>query len=192
MNNPQKYKRRLILFIPLIIFVIFAVLALIRITSHNLENTSLLPNTLNDRQAPLTQLPILNIEQKSTKNTLFDTKNFKGRITLVNFWGSWCPPCRDEHPQLLTLAQDKRFDLVGINLKDNQENARRFLGAFGNPFKIIGLDTQGRTAIEWGVYGPPETFLLNREGKVIYKYIGPIMADSLEKIIMPEIEKALN
>ncbi|WP_182418040.1 DsbE family thiol:disulfide interchange protein [Bartonella sp. HY038] len=189
MSDNQRPKRRLALFIPLAAFMLFATIALIRITSNNPDTANSLPNALAGQEAPQTQLPILALREPTSE--IFDPAQFKGRVTLVNFWGSWCPPCREEHPQLLTLAQDSRFDLVGVNFKDNQENATRFLGAFGNPFKIIGFDPRGRAAIEWGVYGPPETFILNREGKIVFKHIGPIMPDNLAKTLMPEIEKAL-
>ena len=191
MSDQKPTKRRPFLFIPLAAFLLFALIALIRITSNDPDSANSLPNALAGQQAPETQLPVLTPPQDAPNESLFDPAHFKGRVTLVNFWGSWCPPCREEHPQLLTLAQDKRFDLVGVNFKDNEENARRFLGTFGNPFKIIGFDPKGRAAIDWGVYGPPETFILNREGKIIYKHIGPIMPDNLAKTLMPEIEKAL-
>jgi cytochrome c biogenesis protein CcmG/thiol:disulfide interchange protein DsbE len=89
------------------------------------------------------------------------------------------------------VAKDSRIRLVGINYKDEPENARRFLGSLGNPFKAIGVDTRGRSAIDWGVYGVPETFVIAGDGTIAYKHIGPITPQSLETVLKPEIEKAL-
>jgi len=114
-----------------------------------------------------------------------------GAVTLVNVWASWCVPCHDEAPLLHTLAEDKRIRLVGINYKDQPDNARRFLGRYGNPFVAAGADGNGRASMDWGVYGVPETFLVGRDGKIAYKLIGPITAANLERVLKPEIEKAL-
>jgi cytochrome c biogenesis protein CcmG/thiol:disulfide interchange protein DsbE len=100
-------------------------------------------------------------------------------------------PCRDEAPLLLKLATDKRFRIVGINYKDKAENARRFLAQFGNPYAAIGFDLSGRAGIEWGVYGVPETFIVGHDGRIAYKLVGPVTAENLEKIVKPEVEKAL-
>jgi cytochrome c biogenesis protein CcmG/thiol:disulfide interchange protein DsbE len=110
---------------------------------------------------------------------------------VLNVWASWCVPCRDEAPLLLALAADRRIRVVGINYKDQPDNARRFLGRYGNPFVANGTDANGRAAIEWGVYGVPETFIVGRNGRIAYKLIGPITADNLEATLRPAIEKAL-
>jgi cytochrome c biogenesis protein CcmG/thiol:disulfide interchange protein DsbE len=101
-------------------------------------------------------------------------------------------PCHDEAPLLLNLAQDKRIRLVGINYKDTPDNARRFLGRYGNPFVAVGSDGNGRAAIDWGVYGVPETFVIDRKGTIAFKLIGPITPNNLEAVLKPAIEKALN
>ena len=93
---------------------------------------------------------------------------------MLNVWASWCVPCHDEAPLLVKLAADQRIRVVGINYKDQPDNARRFLGRYGNPFVAIGVDPNGRAAIEWGVYGVPETFVVGRDGRIAYKLIGPI------------------
>ena len=116
---------------------------------------------------------------------------FRGAVTLVNVWASWCVPCHDEAPLLLKLAEDKRIRVVGINYKDQPDNARRFLGRYGNPFAAAGADANGRAAIEWGVYGVPETFVVGRDGRIAFKLIGPITPDNLDKALKPAIEKAL-
>jgi cytochrome c biogenesis protein CcmG, thiol:disulfide interchange protein DsbE len=109
----------------------------------------------------------------------------------VNVWASWCLPCRDEAPLLMQLADDPRVRIVGINYKDQPDNARRFLGRFGNPFAAAGTDESGRAAIEWGVYGVPETFLVGRDGKIAFKLVGGINPDNLKRALKPEIEKVL-
>ena len=117
--------------------------------------------------------------------------DFKNAVTVLNVWASWCVPCRDEAPLLIKLAGDKRIRLVGINYKDQADNARRFLGRFGNPFAASGADASGRAAIEWGVYGVPETFIVGRDGRIAYKLVGPLTPENLEAVMKPQIEKAL-
>lgn len=120
----------------------------------------------------------------------FASADLRGQVSVVNVWASWCGPCRDEHPQLVELAKDNRFRLIGLNYKDTPENARRFLGRFGNPYVAVGVDPSGRTGIDWGVYGVPETFVVGRDGTILYKFIGPILPDGLPRI-RAEIDKAL-
>ncbi len=120
-----------------------------------------------------------------------DSSAFAGKVTLVNVWASWCAPCREEHPLLVALANDGRFAIAGLNYKDSAENARRFLGGLGNPYSAIGVDGSGRTAIDWGVYGVPETFLIGKDGRIRYKHIGPLSEQAVADRLMPEIEKAL-
>jgi cytochrome c biogenesis protein CcmG/thiol:disulfide interchange protein DsbE len=100
-------------------------------------------------------------------------------------------PCHDEAPLLMDLARDPRLRVVGINYKDEPENARRFLGRYGNPFAAAGADRNGRAAIEWGVYGVPETFIVGRDARIAYKLVGPITPENLTSVLKPEIEKAL-
>ncbi len=107
------------------------------------------------------------------------SEQLKGRPMVINFWASWCGPCREEHPQLIELAKDPAVKLVGINYKDNPENARRFLGQIGNPFAAVGIDPSGRAAIDWGVYGVPETFVVGPDGTIRHKHIGPLTAEAL-------------
>ena len=129
--------------------------------------------------------------QATARSTWLDPAVFKGKVSIVNVWASWCVPCHDEAPLLTELAKDKRLQLVGINYKDAPDNARRFLGRYGNPFGIVGVDGNGRASIEWGVYGVPETFIVGRDGTIVYKLVGPITPENIERVLKVEIEKAL-
>lgn len=113
----------------------------------------------------------------------------KGDVTLVNVWASWCVPCREEHPLLMELAQRSDLRVVGINYKDDPENARRFLVTLGIPFTAIGSDPNGRAAVDWGVYGVPESFLVDGSGTIRLKWIGPLTREALTKHIIPKIEE---
>ena len=112
-------------------------------------------------------------------------------MTVLNVWSSWCAPCREEHPILLGLARDGRFDLVGLDYKDPPDKALKFLAEFGTPFSAIGVDPDGRAAIDWGVYGVPETFVVGKDGKIAFKHVGPLTVDSAKAELLPQIEKAL-
>ncbi len=114
----------------------------------------------------------------------------KGKVTLVNVWASWCAPCREEQPLLLELAKRGDLQVVGINNKDDPENARSFLGTMGNPFSAIGVDPTGRTTIDFGTYGVPESFLVDGQGIIRYKIIGGITAQMLNVDLPREIAKA--
>jgi len=142
--------------------------------------------------APQVALPALaGLVDDSTPVPGLDPAMFKGKVSLVNVWASWCVPCHDEAPLLTELGKDKRLQMVGINYKDTPDNARRFLGRYGNPFGAVGVDGNGRAGIEWGVYGVPETFIVGREGTILYKLVGPIMPENIDAVLRPEIEKAL-
>ena len=153
---------------------------------------SRIPSALIGHPAPQTALPPLaGLISDGAPVPGLDTATFKGKISVVNVWASWCVPCHDEAPLLTELAKDKRLQLIGINYKDTPDNARRFLGRYGNPFGAVGVDGNGRAAIEWGVYGVPETFIVGRDGKIAYKLVGPLTPENLERVVKPEIEKAL-
>ena len=114
----------------------------------------------------------------------------QGRVSVVNFWASWCAPCIQEHPVLVELKRRTDVDLFGINYKDQTEAARRFLGRYGNPFTAVGVDGNGRAAIDWGVYGMPETFVVDGQGRIVYKHVGPISERDLDAKLIPAIEAA--
>jgi cytochrome c biogenesis protein CcmG/thiol:disulfide interchange protein DsbE len=181
--------RRLIVLVPLAAFLVLALLFLVRLFAGD---PSHLPSALIGRPVPVAELPpIASLVRDGQPVPGLNPADFAGKVTLVNVWASWCVPCHDEAPLLLKLSADKRFQIVGINYKDQPDNARRFLGRYGNPFALSGADQNGRVAIEWGVYGVPETFVVGRDGKIAFKLVGPISEDNLQKILLPAIEKSL-
>jgi cytochrome c biogenesis protein CcmG, thiol:disulfide interchange protein DsbE len=182
-------RRRVLVLLPLVLFLGLAALFLFRLFAGD---PSLIPSALIGHPAPQTALPpVAGLERNGVALPGLDPANFKGTVTVVNVWASWCVPCRDEAPLLLQLSQDSRFRLIGINYKDEAGNARRFVARFGNPFAAAGADDSGRAGIEWGVYGVPETFVVGRDAKIAYKLVGPITADNIDSVLMPQIEKAL-
>jgi cytochrome c biogenesis protein CcmG/thiol:disulfide interchange protein DsbE len=183
------WRRRLLVLIPLALFLALAGLFLVRLFAGD---PSILPSPLVGHAAPQTALPpVAGLDRDGVQVPGIDPAQFKGAVTVVNVWASWCVPCRDEAPLLMQLSKDKRFRLIGINYKDEAENARRFAARFGNPFVAAGADESGRAGIEWGVYGVPETFVIGRDGKIAYKLVGPITAENLDWVLKPQIEKAL-
>ena len=182
-------RRRMIVLIPLVAFLGLAALFMYRLGAGD---PSRIPSALIGHVAPPTNLPPLpGLERDGRAVPGLDTAAFKSEVTLLNVWASWCVPCRDEAPLLLTLAADPRIRVAGINYKDQGDNARRFLGRYGNPFAANGVDANGRASIEWGVYGVPETFVVGRDGRIAYKLIGPITPENIDKALKPAIEKAL-
>ncbi|MER8431851.1 DsbE family thiol:disulfide interchange protein [Mesorhizobium caraganae] len=184
-ETPAPPRRRLIVLLPLLVFLGLAGLFLLQLLSGRDEAE--VPSALLGLPAPQTNLPAL----EGSNLPGLDSKTFAGKVTLVNVFASWCAPCREEHPVLLALSQDKRFVMAALNYKDEPQNARRFLGDLGNPFQAIGVDEAGRTAIDWGVYGVPETFVIGKDGKIAYKHVGPLTGESSQTVLMPEIENAL-
>jgi cytochrome c biogenesis protein CcmG/thiol:disulfide interchange protein DsbE len=188
-NDAGAWRRRLIVSVPLVAFLALATLFMLRLGAGD---PSRIPSALIGHPAPATNLPPLpGLERDGKPMPGLDSAELNGEVTVLNVWASWCVPCRDEAPLLLALAADRRIRVVGINYKDQPDNARRFLGRYGNPFVANGTDGNGRAAIEWGVYGVPETFVVGRDGRIAYKLIGPITADNLDQALKPAIEKAL-
>jgi len=159
-------RRRLWLLLPLVAFLALAALFYVRLGAGD---PSRVPSALLDKPVPDFSLPPIDAGEGGG----LTDEDLAAGVFLVNVWASWCGPCRLEHPILTRLAGDTRFQVVGINYKDVPENAERFLGALGNPFVRNGADQQGRTAIDWGVYGVPETFVV-RDGVIVHKFLGPI------------------
>jgi cytochrome c biogenesis protein CcmG/thiol:disulfide interchange protein DsbE len=187
-TTPAK-KRNLLVLLPLLVFIGIAVLFLFGLGEGD---PSKLPSALIGKPIPVTDLPpIENLSQNGKPVPGLNNATLNGKVSLVNVWASWCVPCHEEVPFLEQLSHDKRIQLVGINYKDAADNARRFLNRYGNPFVAAGADVKGRTSIDWGVYGVPETFLVGRDGRIAYKLVGPITAANMKAVLEPEIEKAL-
>jgi cytochrome c biogenesis protein CcmG, thiol:disulfide interchange protein DsbE len=188
-ETSTKKRRNFLVLLPLVAFLALAALFFYRLGAGD---PSLIPSALIGQPAPQTELPALTgVEHDGKPVPGVTNATFIGNVSLVNVWASWCVPCHDEVPFLDQLAKDKRIQLVGINYKDTPDNARRFLNRYGNPFAATGRDDNGRTSIDWGVYGVPETFVVGRDGRIAYKLVGPINADNLARVLMPAIEKAL-
>ncbi len=167
--------------LPAIIFGAVAMIALMQLLSG--RNIADVPSALIGKPAPAETLGVL------TGFPPFVLS--KDKPTIVNVWASWCAPCREENGLLLELTKDARFDIAGINYKDRPENAVAFLTEFGNPFDTIGTDDKGRAAIDWGVYGVPETFIIGRDGLIKYKHVGPLAAADLTGAFGKALEAAI-
>ena len=188
-ESTGKKRLNILVLLPLLAFLALAALFLVRLWSGD---PSHLPSALIGHPAPPTDLPPLaGLERGGKAMPGLSNAAFQGEVTLVNVWASWCVPCADEVPFLEKLSADKRIKLVGINYKDPPDNARRFLNRYGNPFAAVGVDASGRTSIDWGVYGVPETYVVGRDGTIAYKLVGPVTAENLAQVIEPEIVKAL-
>jgi cytochrome c biogenesis protein CcmG/thiol:disulfide interchange protein DsbE len=188
-QDPAPRRLQLTALVPLVFFLAVAALFLFRLGGGD---PSRIPSALIGQPAPATDLPpVPGLERDGRPVPGLASADFQGAVTLMNVWASWCVPCHDEAPLLVRLAEDKRIRVVGINQKDQPENARRFLGRYGNPFASVGVDQNGRASIEWGVYGVPETFIVGRDGRIAFKLIGPISPENLQAELKPAIEKAL-
>ncbi|ABA03585.1 Periplasmic protein thiol-disulfide oxidoreductase DsbE [Nitrobacter winogradskyi Nb-255] len=182
-------KRRWLMALPLVLFAALALLFWFRLGDRDISR---IPSALIGRAAPQIPLPPLSGLMADGKPVPgIDPATFVGKVSLVNVWASWCVPCHSEAPLLTEFAKDRRVQFVGINYKDASDNARRFLGRYGNPFDVVGVDSNGRASIEWGVYGVPETFVVARDGTIAYKLVGEITPENIEAVLKPEIEKAL-
>lgn len=182
-------RRSWLVALPLLGFIALAGLFLARLHGGD---PSKIPSALLGRPAPQTPLPPLpGLVSNGAQVPGLDPEVFDGKVSVVNVWASWCVPCHDEAPLLTSLSKDQRLQLVGINYKDAPENARRFLGRYGNPFSVVGIDGNGRASIEWGVYGVPETFVVGRDGTIRYKLVGPLTPQNFDSVLKTEIDKAL-
>lgn len=185
----QKQSRLWVL-IPLVLFAGLSGIFFERLRSG--ENSADIPSPLLDKPVPEFSLPA--VAGLKTANGAdmpgFAAGDLVGTISLVNIWGSWCAPCRAEHPYLMELAKRDDIKMYGINYKDRPDNARQFLGALGNPYAAVGADEPGRTSIDWGVYGVPETFVINTRGCITYKHIGPLDQRLIAMKLAPAIEAA--
>lgn len=176
-------RRPLWLLLPLVAFLALAALFYYRLGAGD---PSRIPSALINKPVPEFALPPI----REGEGEGLASADLSKDVHVVNVWASWCGPCRQEHPILMQLSKDPRFELVGINYKDVPENALRFVGALGNPFAEIGADRDGTVGIDWGVYGVPETFIV-KDGIIVHKFIGPLSEEGLASDFMPALEKAL-
>ncbi|MCJ2080494.1 DsbE family thiol:disulfide interchange protein [Methylobacterium sp. J-090] len=188
MSSPEPARRSLLVIVPLVAFVALAGLFFVRLRSG--ADPSAIPSALIGRAAPafdLAALPGLAPNGGSLPGGAslpgLSSADLKGRVTLVNFWASWCAPCQIEHPQLMRLAREPGLRLVGIAYKDAPENARRFLSRNGVPFQAVGMDATGRTAIDFGVYGVPESFIIGPDGTIRDKLVGIVTPENYKAVL---------
>jgi cytochrome c biogenesis protein CcmG, thiol:disulfide interchange protein DsbE len=181
---PQPKKRLSLFAVPLLIFGGLAVLFLFALRTGD---PSKLPSALIGKPAPVVALAALD----GIAANGFATGDLgRGKVSVVNFWASWCAPCVQEHPMLIALAAETKVAVYGINHRDQPDAARKFLARYGNPYSAIGVDANGRAAIEWGVYGMPETFVINGRGEVVYKHVGAITLEILQSKVIPAVRAA--
>lgn len=181
MSEAESAPRRRSAALFLLPLILFGALALVFAAGLFSGDASKVPSALIGRPAPALTLAALDGLQRDGQPVpgFSGADLAKGRASIVNVFASWCAPCRVEHPLLMAMAQDEavrqgRVAILGMNHKDASENARRFLGALGNPYSAVGVDRDGRAAIEWGVYGVPETFVVGPDGRILEKHVGPL------------------
>ncbi len=181
-SPPPRTSRRWLTLLPVAVFLVLAAVFYRGLSG----NPSDVPSVLINKPVPdFTLAPIDGLDLPGLATA--DLR--KGAVTLVNVWASWCVPCREEHPLLMELASREDVRVVGINYKDDPENARRFLVTLGIPFAAVGSDPNGRASVDWGVYGVPESFLVDGEGTIRLKWIGPLSREALKAQIIPKIEE---
>lgn len=175
--------RRLWRFVPFVVFLGLG--AVFAVELYDADKDAL-PSALIDRPAPAFEMPSLRVEGET-----FSTADLKtGEVSVLNLWASWCGPCRVEQPELVRLAETTDVTLYGVAYRDKPEASMRFLQELGDPFDKIGKDEDGQTSLRWGVSGVPETFVISGDGTIVYKHVGPIQNDDMEKKILPAIEAA--
>jgi cytochrome c biogenesis protein CcmG/thiol:disulfide interchange protein DsbE len=187
LSEPRRSPLR---FLPLVVFALLAAVFLVRLFAGD---ASRIPSALIGKPAPEFELPALSGLGAQGLSTA-DLR--KGHVSVINIFASWCAPCRQEHPVLMSLARDETLiglgvELYGLSYKDEAANALNFLHEEGNPFQRVGVDPAGRTAIDFGVYGVPETFVVKGDGTIAYKFIGPLTPSAAATTLVPEIRKAM-
>ncbi|KQZ67836.1 MULTISPECIES: DsbE family thiol:disulfide interchange protein [unclassified Lysobacter] len=173
--------------LPLAAFAVLAVLLAAGVWLSRNPNREALPSPLIGKPAPEFSLPVLH-----EAGRLMRSDQLRGSPYLLNVWGSWCPACRDEHPVLTRFAETKRVRVIGFNWKDEHADALRWLEQYGNPYWMVLTDYDGKVAIDWGIYGAPETFLVDAKGVVRWKHVGPMSEATIRDELLPvlaEVEK---
>ncbi|MGB7757616.1 MAG: DsbE family thiol:disulfide interchange protein [Salinisphaera sp.] len=145
---------------------------------------TILPSALIDKPAPVFNLPTLASADKRV-----DSNVLKGHVTLVNVWASWCVACREENDLVTEISQRTGVPVLGINYKDKRRDAKHWLARFGNPFAVVGFDQSGQVGIDWGVAAVPESFVVDRQGIIRYKVVGPITRQKMNKVLIPKLER---
>lgn len=173
-------KRTLIFILPLAAFLALAAFFLRGLWLNPRE----VPSPLIGKPAPAFERPVLTAFDRS-----FTPQAMQGQVWLLNVWASWCAPCREEHPLFNALAQQKLVPIVGLNYKDNPEAAKKWLGALGDPYAVTVIDADGRVGLDYGVYGVPETFVIDKRGVIRHKHIGPLTQEQLERKIVPLVRQ---
>jgi cytochrome c biogenesis protein CcmG/thiol:disulfide interchange protein DsbE len=188
-TDPPPRSNRPFRLVPIVLFVALASVFALALRTGD---PSRLPSALLGKPAPALTLPALDglVDGTRPVSGITPANLATGKPVIVNFWASWCAPCVEEHPLLVTLKEKHGADIIGINYKDQAPAARRFLGRYGNPFAAVGTDNDGRAAIEWGVYGMPETFVLNGRGQITFKHVGPLTPQSLNAKLLPALKAA--
>jgi cytochrome c biogenesis protein CcmG/thiol:disulfide interchange protein DsbE len=166
--------------LPLALFLVLVAFLAIGLSRDPHE----IPSPLVNKPAPAFMLPVLSSSQQS-----FKSEEMRGKVWLLNAWASWCVACREEHPLLLELSRSGVVPIYGLDYKDQRQDALAWLSEFGNPYTLVLSDTDGRTGIDFGVYGVPETFVIDRNGVIRYKQIGPVTVEALEKKIIPLVKE---
>ncbi|CAA9890628.1 periplasmic thioredoxin of cytochrome c-type biogenesis [Candidatus Methylobacter favarea] len=166
--------------IPLILFIVLAVFLALGL---NLKPGDI-PSPFINKPAPAFSSPKLDAPDEKLSQT-----DLTGKVWLFNVWASWCVSCRSEHPVLNQLAQEKAAVIVGLNYKDDPDDARKWLDTLGNPYTVSIMDQDGRIGIDWGVYGVPETFVIDKKGVIRYKHTGPVTDEDIQKTFLPLIAK---
>jgi cytochrome c biogenesis protein CcmG/thiol:disulfide interchange protein DsbE len=168
--------RRLLFLLPALVFVVVGIGLAVGLT----RDPSTLPSALIDKPVPVFELPPI----AGREGDGFRSADLEGGVSLVNVFASWCVPCRVEHPLLVALAEEG-VPIYGINYKDPADKANEWLGELGDPYRAIGADSQGRIAIDWGVYGVPETFVVDPQGRIRHRHVGPLQPRDVEDTIKP-------
>jgi cytochrome c biogenesis protein CcmG/thiol:disulfide interchange protein DsbE len=172
--------KRLLFLLPLLGFALLAAYLGWGLT----RDPSKLPSTLIDQP-----VPVFALNGVDGAPDALTTEHLRGGVMIVNMFASWCVPCRVEHPLLMRLAKEKGVTVHGFAWKDKPEDVAKFLAELGSPYARVGLDLNGRAAIEWGVYGVPETYIVDAAGRIRYKHVGPLMPDDVEEKILPLLER---